>query len=279
MPISDDEFSESQSTMNVVDEEVTATDVSDEGVAPEVGQTEEVVEETVETEAPESSPTYTVKVDGEDVEVSLEEALAGYQRQADYTKKTQELAGARALKTAIESNPEYAVRQLAAQFGVELGQGTVSQQEPEQTASDDSAFQNTDPTVQWMIQREQERYLDEVLGGLSSKYGDLYDEEELLSTAMSRGINDPGRLPELFQTITFDKMLAQQQAVTAKQDADKADDAQREQAVVAANQIVSAGNGVTGGAPATSPPEINDIDDAVLLAAKTLGLDIDADDI
>jgi hypothetical protein len=36
--------------------------------------------------------TYEVKVDGEVIEVSLKEALAGYQRQADYTRKAQALA-------------------------------------------------------------------------------------------------------------------------------------------------------------------------------------------
>ena len=35
---------------------------------------------------------YSVKVDGEEVEVSLEELVSGYHRQSDYTKKTQEIA-------------------------------------------------------------------------------------------------------------------------------------------------------------------------------------------
>ena len=36
-----------------------------------------------------------VKVDGEDVRVPLSEAVAGYSRQADYTRKTQEAASVR----------------------------------------------------------------------------------------------------------------------------------------------------------------------------------------
>lgn len=44
-------------------------------------------------EAPAEQPqTLTVKIDGQDVVVTLEEALAGYQRTADYTRKTQALA-------------------------------------------------------------------------------------------------------------------------------------------------------------------------------------------
>lgn len=37
-------------------------------------------------------PKYTVKVNGEEKEVPLDELLAGYLRQSDYTRKTQELA-------------------------------------------------------------------------------------------------------------------------------------------------------------------------------------------
>lgn len=40
----------------------------------------------------ESEPMVTVKIDGKEVEIPLKEAINGYQRQADYTKKTQEVA-------------------------------------------------------------------------------------------------------------------------------------------------------------------------------------------
>ena len=45
-----------------------------------------------ETETPEEPPRYTVKLDGKEVEVTLDELRNGYQRQADYTAKTQALA-------------------------------------------------------------------------------------------------------------------------------------------------------------------------------------------
>ena len=40
----------------------------------------------------ETPGTYTIKVDGKDVEVTLDELQAGYSRQADYTRKSQVLA-------------------------------------------------------------------------------------------------------------------------------------------------------------------------------------------
>ena len=43
-------------------------------------------------ESSEEQPAYTVKVDGSEMEVTLDELLRGYQREADYTRKTSELS-------------------------------------------------------------------------------------------------------------------------------------------------------------------------------------------
>jgi hypothetical protein len=49
--------------------------------------------EAAETpETSEQPQVYTVKVDGQELQVTLDEALKGYQRTADYTRKTQQLA-------------------------------------------------------------------------------------------------------------------------------------------------------------------------------------------
>ena len=44
------------------------------------------------SEASSEEPVYTVKVDGDEQEVTLSELQNGYQRQADYTRKTQQVA-------------------------------------------------------------------------------------------------------------------------------------------------------------------------------------------
>lgn len=59
---------------------------------------EGIDEEVVETETP---AVYTVKIDGNEQEVTLDELRNGYQRQADYTRKSQSLAEQR---KAYESN-------------------------------------------------------------------------------------------------------------------------------------------------------------------------------
>ena len=61
----------------------------------------EEVEVSEEEEIQETSPSYTVKVDGEEFEVDLDELRNGYQRQSDYTKKSQSVAE---MRKAYEAN-------------------------------------------------------------------------------------------------------------------------------------------------------------------------------
>ena len=88
---------------NLVDEAGDTEETAAEAVTEElVGVGDAKVEETdgedAEGEEPEADKseeageTYEVTIDGETVAVTLEEALAGYQRQADYTRKAQALA-------------------------------------------------------------------------------------------------------------------------------------------------------------------------------------------
>lgn len=77
------------------------------------------------TEVPEE-PGYTVKIDGEEQQVTLEELQNGYQRQADYTRKTQEIAvererlqQAEAIVSALENDPSGTLQTLARSFNVD----------------------------------------------------------------------------------------------------------------------------------------------------------------
>ncbi len=63
---------------------------ADESVEESDDNSAEYSEEEVQEEQP--KPKYRAKVDGEEVEVELDELINGYQRTADYTKKSQALA-------------------------------------------------------------------------------------------------------------------------------------------------------------------------------------------
>jgi len=75
-------------------------DGAEQGQPEEIQATEEAVEESTETEAEyaeeeveeQPKPRYKAKVDGEEIEVDIDELINGYQRTADYTKKSQALA-------------------------------------------------------------------------------------------------------------------------------------------------------------------------------------------
>jgi hypothetical protein len=86
-----------EDTQEVVEDAVEDTEVDDLADVSEEEVEQDEADESVddsdgEVEDSSDSETYTVKVDGETVEVTLKEALAGYQRQADYTRKMQALA-------------------------------------------------------------------------------------------------------------------------------------------------------------------------------------------
>jgi hypothetical protein len=96
-----------------VEESEELQDESEEATEDEVEGDEEEAEE-VEPE-PEK---FTVKVDGKELEVTKDELLRGYQREADYTRKTQKLAEERRM---VESEFEQ-VRVEREQYAQVLGQ-------------------------------------------------------------------------------------------------------------------------------------------------------------
>jgi hypothetical protein len=90
-----------------VEETQEAEEVEEEAPEEEEGQAEEETEEEVEEEefevVAEEDLKYTIKVDGEELEVGIDELKNGYQRQADYTRKSQALAEQRKETEQIQS--------------------------------------------------------------------------------------------------------------------------------------------------------------------------------
>ena len=92
-----------------VEELEEAEEVEQEAPEPEEeGQAEEETEEEVTEEeeyevVAEEDLKYTIKVDGKELEVGIDELKNGYQRQADYTRKSQALAEQRKETEGIQS--------------------------------------------------------------------------------------------------------------------------------------------------------------------------------
>lgn len=94
---------EDQEAIDEDAEDQDEDDQSEEDEADDVeeGADEEADDEEAETDA-EDEDFHTVIVDGEEMEVTYEELVSGYQRQADYTKKSTELAQQRKELQSLE---------------------------------------------------------------------------------------------------------------------------------------------------------------------------------
>jgi len=98
---------EGESVDELVVEETEEDEVESESESAEAEETDEPVEEEGEEPEEEEEETeessYTIKVGGEEYEVDLDELKAGYQRQSDYTRKSQEVAEQRKANEAIQA--------------------------------------------------------------------------------------------------------------------------------------------------------------------------------
>lgn len=91
---------------------------------------------------PEAEPIYTVKVDGQEIQVKQSELLAGYQRDSDYRNKTKEVSEQR---RAVEAERQSVVQerntalQVIERFQTELGQMLQPNVDWNQLAASDPA--------------------------------------------------------------------------------------------------------------------------------------------
>jgi hypothetical protein len=112
-----------------VEEEVVEEEEQEELQADEIEETEETEsldDEQDELEEVDEPQLYTVKVNGEEVAVTIDELQNSYSRQKDYTRKTQELAQQR--KTVEEQQSEVAkneaiYKELLPKMEVALNEG------------------------------------------------------------------------------------------------------------------------------------------------------------
>jgi hypothetical protein len=143
-----------EETQEVESEELESAEPQDE--TEEDSEEVEAEEEEAEEEAPVETK-FVVKVDGKELEVDKEELIRGYQREADYTRKTQKLAEERRLVDS-ELNQVRAEREQYAQV---LGQLKQKVQEFEPAEPNWDELEANDPVEyarQWThYQRRQQQ--------------------------------------------------------------------------------------------------------------------------
>ena len=137
-----EESEEETETAASVDDESEVQDASDEE------STEEQSEDEVEQKEEDQPQTFTVKIDGKDVTVTLDELQKGYSRTQDYTRKTQQIAEVR---KQVEAETQ-AVRAERAQYAQLLGALQAQLQAAEPQVDLDRLYQE-DP-IEWVRQKE-----------------------------------------------------------------------------------------------------------------------------
>lgn len=178
-------------------------------------------------------------VDGEEIEVPLKEALSGYQRQADYTRKTQSLAEQRkqvqfgaALQEALQNDPKGTLDLLSQHYGVNAQQPS----EEDELYADPTVRQvrQLETRIQAFEQEKAMRDLERTVESLSKRYGELFDAEEVVAKALATGNTD---LEAVYKQIAFDRLFEQSKVTSAvktkrAEDEQKVVQAKRDAAVV-----------------------------------------------
>lgn len=223
-----------------------------------------------------------VKVDGQDLDVPFTEALSGYQRQADYTRKTQELATQRSqlefattLQQALEADPQNTLQILSRHYGVATanqmvqdaqGQGAVDNQIPE---FDDPLERRVWEMDQRFQALEQERASDQLrkeISRLQSTYED-FNPQEVVQTAIRMGTSD---LEGVYKQVAFDRVVAK---LNAQSEAQRIQQQQTGQIVDSKRNAGFVSGGSSANGPSDSPVgRITSVADAWAAAKMQIGM-------
>jgi len=231
--------------------------------------TESESTDNLELSATEPTETsgYTVKVDGDEHQVSLEELQDGYQRQADYTRKTQELAAERqrlqqaeTIVSALESDPHGTLTALGNALGVE--NNLVHQDEHQSWEDEDPTTQrvaNLEAQVARQAQTQRKQALDREVYRLKSHYGD-FDEQALFQHALDNKISN---LEAAYTHMNFNGLAGYAGKLQRDQDALEA---KRGGAPVEGGKTVQQGTVVDD-----NPKKVSSLREAFALAKQELG--------
>ena len=145
-----------------------ATPAEETAPLEEAGESAETQEPVVEESAEEPSPeptTIRVRLDGKEVALPVEEVAKGYQRQADYTRKTQELAKHR---EAIQAE-QAATRETREQLSQTLAKQLETLQALVPKAPDWDTLRVQNPTEYPTIHADWTRYQEAIQSKVQEK--------------------------------------------------------------------------------------------------------------
>lgn len=213
-----------------------------------------------------------VVVDGEELEVPLKEAVSGYQRQADYTRKTQQLAEerrsvqfAQAIQQALDNDPQATIDLLKNHYGIQAE--TDSFEEDDLFADPmEKQYKQLESRIRSFEEQQAMNELERTISGLQQKYGDDFDANEVVSRALALGTTN---LEGVYKEMAFDRLYERERAQREHQ----ARKVEQEQKIVQAKRSsgIVAGGGSAQGTSTDNTP-ITSLRDAFAAAKAQLGI-------
>ena len=269
---------------DIVSDTIDAPQVDpvEDGQVGDVGGTPDVADDAPILNVEEFSDHHvTVKVDGQDVRVPLSEAVAGYSRQADYTRKTQELAEQRqqlqwasAIAQALENDPKQTINLLQTHYGLSkaeaqqvANQATAETQEAEWADPVEARVKELDERIRQFEEDRAYQQLQQEVARLQNTYGDDFNPQEVVSQALATGSTN---LEAVYKQIAYDRLVARVQAAERL----AGDRTAQEQAVLDAKRgagVVAGGSGAAGEGQSESAP-IRSVSDAWNAAKREYGV-------
>lgn len=202
-------------------------------------------DEPDEDEAEDEAPTtFTVKVDGVEMEVTLDELRSGYMRHADYTRKTQAVADEakaaaayRTLEQRLAADPDGTIAALRAELGL-----------------DQTDLQDLDPLERevaelraWRAEQERiqsQQAITAELAAVKQRYEDPnLDEDALLAFAVEKQIVD---LDVAYRAMAYEARVAADKAAERVE-------AQRQEKVAAKRKAPKVADGGKRNPKVTTP--------------------------
>ena len=212
-----------------------------------------------------------VKVDGQELDVPVKEALSGYQRQADYTRKTQELAAQReslqyaaTLAEALQADPTGTLQLLGQHYGAQV----VANQPTEDLELMDPIERQVyelNQKIQSFEQAQAKAELQQEITRLGSKYQD-FNAPEVINHALRTGMTD---LEAAYKQVAYDRLAQEVAAIRGAQQVV----ASKEQQILDAKRDASFVSGGVAANGATEPSgRITSVADAWLAAKRQMGM-------
>lgn len=204
-----------------------------------------------------------VKANEEELEVPYSELVKSYSREADYTRKSQEVAELRRqaeygmrLQQALDANPQMTLRLLAESQGLTLAEAkqAIAAAEDEQQYQDPLERQQAEHARQLqelqqrIDQQEADRQLRDTVRGLRDQYG-LTDDDvnQVINVAYQQGLGIEA-LPLVWRAMAFDRIEAKAKAIRDREAQKQQETQKREAAKATASQVVTSSSGASQGA-------------------------------